>query len=496
MRRGMVLIITLWVLTILAVLALTFAATMHVESRACHNEMQRVRARYAAYAGINRAIVAIQADQTGYVSELSEWAYLDSDDEEELRFPDDEHYEVIVRDECGKLDMGSSDQELLEKLPQLTPELIDCILDWTDADDDTRRDGAEADFYARLMPPRACANRPLFTLEELLMVNGVTEQVLYGSRALRPQAVSATLEQGSTDEVLPLEDIFTVYGGMNDLSAQGQDRVNINTADEEELSGISQEILSEGDIRAIIRRRDTRPYDSIGGLLQVQGMTREKLQQLADLITTKSQPEAGDEQGEPGEEDEPPEDEQPGIEDLIPNQPQIPGMGGGGMPDMTRALNDTVQQVPGMPGMPGMPGQGEIQVEVEIETEEEDEPQPGGAGETEDLPAPSEYRLGGYNINTAPAEVLMTVEGMSEELVQEIVEQRRSQPFTTRGDLLNLSEVSDEAFAQVAEEVDVRSSALKITALGSVEGGRVRARVTVILDMKDSEPQIVYIREG
>jgi len=491
----MVLIITLWVLTILAVLALTFAATMHVESRAARNEMQRVRARYAAYAGINRAIVAIQADQTGYVSELSEWAYLDSDDEGELRFVDDEHYEVIVRDECGKLDLGSADQEVLEKLPQLTPELIDCILDWTDEDDDTRRDGAEADFYARLMPPRACANRALFTLDELLMVNGVTEQVLYGSRALRPQAVSATLEQGSTDEVLPLEDIFTVYGGMNDLSGQGQDRVNINTADEEELSGISQGILSEGEIRAIIRRRDNgRSYSNLGELLQVQGMTREKLQQLADLITTKSQPEEAEQQGEPGEDEQPPDEGgEPGIEDLIPNQPQIPGMGGGGMPDMTRALNDAVQQVP---GMPGMPGQGEIQVEVEIETGEEDEPQPGEAGETENLPAPGEYRPGGYNLNTAPAEVLMTIDGMSEELVQEIVEQRQSQPFTTRGELLNLSEVSDDLFGQVVEDVDVRSSALRITALGSVEDGRVRVRVTVILDMKDSEPQIVYIREG
>ena len=84
---GTVLVITLWVLTILAVLALTFAATMHVEARACANQMQRTRALYAARAGVQRAILAIESDTTGYAATSSEWAYLDSEEDE---FPFDD----------------------------------------------------------------------------------------------------------------------------------------------------------------------------------------------------------------------------------------------------------------------------------------------------------------------------------------------------------------------------------------------------------------------
>ena len=64
-RQGIVLIVTLWVLTILAVLAITFAATMHVEARAAANDLQRTRALYAAKAGIQRTMLAIGQDQTG-----------------------------------------------------------------------------------------------------------------------------------------------------------------------------------------------------------------------------------------------------------------------------------------------------------------------------------------------------------------------------------------------------------------------------------------------
>jgi hypothetical protein len=46
------------------------------------------------------------------------------------------------------------------------------------------------------------------------------------------------------------------------------------------------------------------------------------------------------------------------------------------------------------------------------------------------------------------------------------------------------------------ERVTVRSSALRITSIGSMEGGRVRVRLTAIVSLKESEPEIVYLAEG
>ncbi|MGQ9729679.1 MAG: helix-hairpin-helix domain-containing protein [Candidatus Zipacnadales bacterium] len=483
-QQGIVLIVTLWVLTVLAILALSFAQTMQVEARAAANEMQRTRAYYAAYAGIQRAILAIKQDQTGYVSPLSEWAYLDSK-EDGFPFPTDERYEVIVSDECAKIDLNSANQQLLEQLPQLTPELIDCILDWRDKDDDPRPLGAEIDYYSRLRPPRACANRPFLTLSELLLVKGMTKEAFYGSIVNRPVAVMAIGEESPEDEVLPLNKLLTLYGGLNDTDALGQERLNINTASEEELAEKTQGLLTEVDVAAIIAAREARgEFNSIGDLLQVDGITREKMRQIADLLTTRSAPASSTE--------EPNVEESPAPQGGEPTGPMIPLPGGGTNQPLPSEALDQLSQLPGgnEPAVPVPP----------LPVPEGPAPRPSEpeAGDTtaSDLPTPDQYRAGIYNINTAPLEVLATIEGMTEQVAQAIIREREKAPFTTRGDLLNLPEVTNELFSQLVEKVDVRSSCLAITSVGSVEEGRVRVRLTAYLDLKQDEPAIIYVAEG
>jgi hypothetical protein len=67
---------------------------------------------------------------------------------------------------------------------------VDAILDWTDADNHPRACGAEEETYQELDPPRHCRNAPFETIEELLLVNGISPDLLYGYN--RP----VTLEDG------------------------------------------------------------------------------------------------------------------------------------------------------------------------------------------------------------------------------------------------------------------------------------------------------------
>lgn len=498
-KAGTVLVITLWVLTILAILALTFAATMHVEAVACGNRLQRTRALYAARAGIQRAILAIESDTTGYAAATSEWAQLDS---EEDGFPfDDERYEVTVTDECGKIDLNSAEQELLERLPQLSDEMIDSLLDWRDADDDARTNGAEVDYYGKLRPPRACGNRSFLTAEELLLVRGFSKEAFYGAVAAQPLAIAS---RGGTEqqagEIAPIADVLTVYGGDNDLDAQGSERLNINLAGGDALAEKAGEILTEGDIQAIMDYRSGMgAYDSIGELLRVEGITRDKMQQLADLVTTRSKPaETETEEGEPSETEGEPEDEGgPTLPEGIPPELLPPSAGEG------------ARQVPGQPGGPGQPGRpGQPGQSPDFPTpmpgqpeEQPEAPEPSGSGsgvdvDLEQLPVADEYRPGVYNVNTAPLDVLLAIDGMTEQVAQAIIRERDEEPFTTRGELLRLSEVTDEVFTQLIEQLTVRSSTLRITSVGSVEEERVRVRVVAIVDFKESEPAIVHIAEG
>src|SRR5690606_13432288 len=63
-------------------------------------------------------------------------------------------------------------RQLLMALPGMTEDIADAILDWIDEDDEPREYGAEIDYYAAL--GYAPANGPLTTIEQLLLVRGVT----------------------------------------------------------------------------------------------------------------------------------------------------------------------------------------------------------------------------------------------------------------------------------------------------------------------------------
>ena len=90
----------------------------------------------------------------------------------------------------------------------------------------------------------------------------------------------------------------------------------------------------------------------------------------------------------------------------------------------------------------------------------------------------------------------MAIDGMTEQVAQAIIRDREQQPFTTRGELLRLSEVTDELFSQLVEEITVRSSTLRISSIGSVEEDRVRVQIVAMVDLKESEPTVVHLSEG
>jgi hypothetical protein len=58
--------------------------------------------------------------------------------------------------------------------------LADRILDWTDSDSNARENGFEEEDYQALEPPRHCRNDGFGTVEELLLVYGMTEELFYG----------------------------------------------------------------------------------------------------------------------------------------------------------------------------------------------------------------------------------------------------------------------------------------------------------------------------
>lgn len=128
---------------------------------------------------------------------------------------------------------------MLMNLPGMTEEIADAILDWIDSDDEPRSFGAESDTYQSRTPPYAARNAPLESLDELLLVQGVTPQLLFGEDANHNGLLDPNENDG--DASLPFDDadgrlnpgwaaFLTVSSRESNLRADGTDKIDANQA--------------------------------------------------------------------------------------------------------------------------------------------------------------------------------------------------------------------------------------------------------------------------
>jgi DNA uptake protein ComE-like DNA-binding protein len=150
-----------------------------------------------------------------------------------------------VIDEGGKLNINSliaidpTGQLLHDALmalatinPGMTEDIADAIVDWVDNDDTPRANGAESSYYSSLASPYQAKNGPLNSLDELLLVRGVTPYLLYGGDTNR----NGVQDAGEVDATRGLADFLTVYGREINVSSAGTARIYLNGDDLDTLS--------------------------------------------------------------------------------------------------------------------------------------------------------------------------------------------------------------------------------------------------------------------
>jgi hypothetical protein len=157
-------------------------------------------------------------------------------------------------------------KQLLMALPQMTEDVAEAILDWIDADEDIRSFGAESNYYSSLDPPYEAKNGPLDTIEELLLVRGVTPELLFGLDAnhngLIDEEEKMTPGASNIDPELQLgwASYLTLYSKEHNVNADGLKRININGEDLEQLATDLRSRFDQRMTDFIIAYRQNGPY--------------------------------------------------------------------------------------------------------------------------------------------------------------------------------------------------------------------------------------------
>ncbi|HEX2949484.1 MAG TPA: helix-hairpin-helix domain-containing protein [Armatimonadota bacterium] len=267
-QRGVALITAIWIMAILLVMVAGFAAMVHSGSEIAQNFGELTQVRWAARAGIYRgqkeltSIIAQPYTSLGGDSQLS----INSDDEN-ASFGK-VTYQTVIEDEAGKININTASAEVLQTL--FSEEVADAIIDWRDTDSTPQSNGAEDDYYTGLSTPYHCKNAPFDTVDELLLVKGVTNDML---------------NTAMTDDGVKLRDLLTVSSVDSNTDASGEARINIATADKNTLSDALGDIFSSQDIDAIIKQRTSTPFTSPADLLDVPNLSREKVIDAYDKLT-------------------------------------------------------------------------------------------------------------------------------------------------------------------------------------------------------------------
>jgi len=194
-QRGIALIVVMWMLALLTIVIGTFAVLARTETLQARFTFDAVDARYAAEAGLHRAVVELRNPdiETRWVADGRPYRFEFGNAEVEVR----------VTDETGLIDVNAAAQgnpELVQRLftsvglddndAQL---MTEAIQDWIDPDEEPRPMGAEVDEYFDAGYPYGPANQPFGSVAELQQVVGMSWELFQAVEA------SITVNSGRAD---------------------------------------------------------------------------------------------------------------------------------------------------------------------------------------------------------------------------------------------------------------------------------------------------------
>ncbi len=398
-----------------------------------------------------------------------------------------------LADESARLDLNAlvydwqlepeQQQQVLLQLPGMTVELADAILDWIDADTEPRPFGAEDEYYGTLSPPYTARNQRLQSLDELLLVRGMTPALLYSEDTNRNGLLdpwendgTATAPDDNADGVLDrgLAAYLTLWSRQRNRRQDGTERINLNSND---LAALYDQLTQEFDedvARFVVAYRLFGPAEG----------------------TASGAPAGG---GGPGQ-------GQPAAGPNVSRGSGARQMRGG--LDLSRGAQ---QQIPSLFHLIGTRVRAQINgTQQTLESPWPDEP----AQLQETLPrlldtlttSNQPYLAGRVNILQAPREVLQALPGMPEELIDPILGAQAAAgvnqgTFTAVPGRETIAWLYLEGVAtldqlrELAPYINCGGDAFRVQAIGHVDTQGPVVRLEALLDASGGSTRVLWIRQ-
>ncbi len=473
-HRGVVLVLVLIVIVLLALAAYTFTDVMITHRRGAQWSARHLQARLLAESGVAclQSFLAVDVEQRElaggiYHNPQHFGARLVTDRPEtpttggfsivtargvEHRWQGDLRFGL--ENESGRLNpnmlcyanVSQSDegQAILMGLPGMTEEIADAILDWLDADDEVRPNGAETEYYSSLARPYAAKNGPLDSVEELLLVKGVTPELLFGRDRNQNQLADPHESPDAVDgSVLDIgwSAFLTIYSMEHAQPAKFEDRVYVNQEDMQKLYDELLEAFHGNRTWAqfIVAYRQNGPTD-VPAFME---STRREL----DLTAPAEFPIRH-------------------LLDLVGQNVEVTMQG------------DTQPIVLASP----FPADGVVDLLPLLDA----------ALTVYDRP----LITGRINIQQAGPEVLRTIPGMDDVLLEQIMAQRSS-PAAQQDDLWLLTEglMTIDQLRQAAPYIVNRGETFRAQIVGCLSDGSAFCRLEVVIDTGGGKPRLLMCRD-
>jgi len=520
MRQGMVLVIVLVVISVLSLAAYTFCDLMVTQKQATNLSTQQIQTRWLVDAGMDyvRSYLTqptdIQSDDggpSGHYDNPNAFQAIpvipDLNPSPDSRFTHSGNFTILanrinddgnldgirygLEDESTRLNINillaadkvlpNGGRTLLMALPGMDmiedPESIaDAIMDWIDEDDEPREFGAEFDYYQTLQPPYAPKNGPLETVEELLLVRGMTPQLLFGSDLNRNGLLDEASATGSAGMANPLSmgsgavgmggsiatdpttsgimdatpldrgwaGYLTLHSKEKNVNAEGEPRIYLNSDDLNQLQEDLKNVLGNETANFIIAyRQASEDYDGDqDGIsasevkLDLNQAPKRAINQVLDLIGKQVSATSN------------------GRTEVL----SCPFKEENILEYITKLMdNVTVNESPFIPGR--------------------------------------------ININQAPRSILMGIPGMNEDIVEQIISQRQLEPAPDDTSqqhetwLMTSLIVTLDEMKQLIPFITTGGDVHRAQIVGYYEDGGATSRAEVIFDATGEIPRIVFWRD-